>query len=789
MSARTKLLGACLILSGVTALSGRTAATDFAAAKSYTVGTGPNTVATADFNGDGKADLAVANRGSGNVSVLLGNGDGTFQSAVNYDAGIAAPEEIFVGDFNGDGKWDVLVFIAGDAANSVVGEVSVLLGNGDGTFQAGKLTALSVYATKIGVGDFNRDRKSDLVVGEFNTSVSLSIRAGNGDGTFQAAVPVMNPMPCAPGVAGTYCLAFVAADFDKDGKMDLIVAGGPGLEVLLGNGDGTFRNGSNISVADGYAVGFVATSDLNADGTADLLVMSAYSKCEGLNCQSTTHWSVFLGDGNGGFGTEKVFATGSSSRDEFGFGSSDGIGNILTGDFDGDGKPDIVDRHSVKTSSFPGAPSTVTMEVRLGLGDGTFAPPIVFPDVGIPGVAADLNGDKLADLVMIGASNDVDALLNDSQTSGADLSLTQTGATPEPVGVGQNLTYSATILNEGPEKATGVIFKNTLPGGVTFLSATSTVGSCSAANEIVTCGIGALARAANAQVTIVVMPATVGVIGNTMGVTANEADSNMANNNASQSSTVETVYTLTVTKSGTGTGTVSARAGVSKGINCGGVCSEKYLAGTRVALTAASDPNSTFGSWGGACSGTDCTVTMNGDLTVTATFAAQPDFQVTPTAASLVMPRGGQTSEPVSFDAIGGFTGQITVTCSVEGPAPMPSCNITPSLVAAGSSAKLAISGSTLSASLQPGAMAIAPRIAGAATLPFGVVTCLLAAGFDKRRRGKWLACMLVIAAGVLPVACGGGENTKLPPQTYVVTVTAQSGALSHTANVNVTVN
>jgi uncharacterized repeat protein (TIGR01451 family) len=788
MSARTILLagiGAAVMICG---LGERTEAVEFATAKSYTVGTGPTAAVAGDFNGDGKLDLAVVNKGSGNVSVLLGYGDGTFHSAVNFEAGIAAPGSIFVGDFNGDGKLDMAVFTAGNATANVPGAVSVLLGNGDGTFQAAKVTSLTIYTTQVGVGDFNGDKKADLVMSEFNTAFTLSILAGNGDGTFQTAMPLTNPVSCADGVAVVGCRVFAAADFDKNGKMDLVVAGDGGLQLLLGRGDGTFRNGVTVTVADGYSVGSVSTADLNGDGATDLIVLSTTEKCEVFNCQVTLHYSVFLGNGNGSFGAEQIFATGSSSRNEFGFGGNDGIRDILAADFDGDGKLDIVDRHEVKTSSFPGAPSVATMEVRLGRGDGTFAPPIGFPDPGTIGLAVDFNADKLADVVVIGTSNDFDVLLNDSPTNGADLALTQAGATPEPVGVGQNLTYGAIVLNEGPENATGVVYQDTLPTGVTYVSAASTLGSCSAGNGIVTCNIGTLAKAASAQVTIVVKPTALGTVSNGMSVTGNEPDGNAANNSASQTSTVSAVYTLKVKKAGTGTGTVSARVGVGAGINCGSACVEMYLTGTTVTLTASADSNSTFDSWGGDCAGSQCSLTMDGDKTITATFATQPDFQVSPSAVNLAMALGGQTSEPLNFPAVGGFTGMIAVTCSVSGPAPMPTCAVSPSSVAAGSSATLTVSGPIIRAALQRDVKG-GVGMTGAACLPLLLMAPLLGMGFNKKRSRKWLACMLVLAASVLPVACGGGKLSKQTAQNYVVTVNAQAGAISHVVSVNVTVD
>src|SRR5712691_4761473 len=120
-----------LISLGYPAKSG---AVDFAPPTSYPVGTNPVAVVAGDFNGDGKPDLAVANSGSANVSVLLGNGDGTFKDAVNSSAG-PSPQALAVGDFNGDHKLDLIVISPGDTTTGTPGVANMLLGNGDGTFQ------------------------------------------------------------------------------------------------------------------------------------------------------------------------------------------------------------------------------------------------------------------------------------------------------------------------------------------------------------------------------------------------------------------------------------------------------------------------------------------------------------------------------------------------------------------------------------------------------------------------------------------------------------------------------
>jgi hypothetical protein len=136
-------------------------------------------VAVGDFNGDGKPDLAVANSSSNNVGVLLGNGDGTFQAAVHYAVG-SGPRSVAVGDFNGDGKPDLAVansdFISG------IGSISVLLGNGDGTFQAAVNYAAGSRPASVAVGDFNGDGRPDLAVANLGNNVTILLNTTPGFG-------------------------------------------------------------------------------------------------------------------------------------------------------------------------------------------------------------------------------------------------------------------------------------------------------------------------------------------------------------------------------------------------------------------------------------------------------------------------------------------------------------------------------------------------------------------------------------------------------------------------------
>jgi len=442
-------------------------------------------IAIADFNADGKPDVAV------DGEVLLGNGNGRFQgpptlllpsqlgfaAAVvgkfvkNAAPGVAAIDYfgslyiatndgtgilslahtytlqqpstwIAAADVNGDGNLDLIV--TGADPNSHNWSYTVLLGNGDGSFQPPVFHQESVQGSpgSIVIADFNNDQKLDLAVQA--GSQTFAVLLGNGDGTFGSPAYVFD------GDGGQ----IVSADFNGDGKLDIAEAGPSGLAILLGNGNGTFQ-----AAAFPYTTslnGLFAT-DLNNDGKIDLISNSA-----GIH--------VFLGNGNGTFDALTPF----SPNPFF-------AGVVALADVNGDGKVDVITAGTFETNA-----------IFLGNGDGTFDPsefhiPYNYPPHSQSAVvqAADMNGDSKPDLIIGSSVSTVFVLLNSTVSApGTSFSPASLTFVSQVVGSSSSPT-PVTLTNSG---AVALTVTSVTLGGTNAGEFTQT-NNCTTVQPITSCTI------------------------------------------------------------------------------------------------------------------------------------------------------------------------------------------------------------------------------------------------------------------------------------------------------------
>jgi hypothetical protein len=371
--------------------------TGFLAPASYPVDQAPDAVAVGDFTSNGIPDLVTVNSAGNTVSMLLGNGDGTFQSAVKSAVG-KGPRDAAVGDFNGDGNLDIVT------AN--FNDISVLLGTGKGTFGGPDTFALPMVIgnqvdqlpVAVAVGDVNHDGKPDIVVAAVAALAGvdkgfIDVLLGQGDGSFKVGsiTPINSDFSLAEdGVPVRIALA----DLNGDGNLDIVTANPShgnvtdSISVLLGNGDGTFRETGDPNVGLSL-IESVAVGDFNNDHVPDVVV-------NGFDQGTFTMGvSVLLGKGDGTFQAPQILAPQGIDAQ-----------SVAVADFNRDGSLDIV------------APdfSSGTVTVFLGNGNGTFQAPLNFTSgANEPGAVAvgDFNRDGFPDLAIADVqSNSVEVLVN-----------------------------------------------------------------------------------------------------------------------------------------------------------------------------------------------------------------------------------------------------------------------------------------------------------------------------------------------------------------------------------------
>ncbi len=370
-------------------------------------GNSPAVAGVGDFNEDGKPDLAVVNAGDDTISILLGNGDGTFTLFATLPAIGTAPCAstaiqsncaIVVGDFNDDGHADLAATSGNDDT------VTILEGNGQGSFTpfSGSPIAVGSYPEAVKIGDFNNDGILDLVVANSGDD-TLSILLGNGDGTFTPA----SGSPTSAGV-GDFPFFIAVADFNGDGNADLAVVNGRdnSLSLLEGNGDGTFTpfNGSPYIFPNAAGSCPVVAADFNGDGKIDLAVANFMAG------QPNGTVYILLGNGDG------TFTTSSQTPITVGLNPF----SMVSLDYNGDGYTDLA------IANFSFGDPTGTLTLLLGQGNGLFQPPgapITLGSQPNDVVTADFNGDGLPDLATPDSGDTTTTILLNTVTQTATATL------------------------------------------------------------------------------------------------------------------------------------------------------------------------------------------------------------------------------------------------------------------------------------------------------------------------------------------------------------------------------
>ena len=399
----------------------------FDAAITTSVGNRPSSSAVGDVNGDGIPDIVTANAGDGTVSILIGNGNGTFQPQFIVAVG-SNPRSIALADLNGDGKLDIVTVNANDNT------ISLLRGNGNGTFQPRTTLAVGSNPDGLAVRDINGDGIPDIVTANAGDG-TVSLLIGNGNGTFQSRFPV---------AVGSQPYSVVLADVNGDGKPDILTPnyGDATVSVLLNKGQGTFMPAPTVpTIANPQAV---VVADFNNDHKPDLLV------------GSLTDTEERFGSGDGTFPT--LYASYPINA-----------GSIAAADVNNDGNVDIIEA------------SVTSNEIVLlrGFGDGdVYAQPNAHASSGPTAIVlADLNGDGQLDIITTNPTgNSISVLLNNIGVADVTPQFTVTAGTPQRAAGTSLYTQRVTLKNKGTNTFNGSLFLalDYLTSGVTLTSANGT---------------------------------------------------------------------------------------------------------------------------------------------------------------------------------------------------------------------------------------------------------------------------------------------------------------------------
>ena len=697
----------------------------------------PQSIVVGDFNGDGIPDIAAGSNGY--VSILIGNGNGTFKAANNLAA--LSNNQLMAAAAFETGKPTGILTVSNSA--SPTDNTQLILSDGSG----GEIVEVPFSlpcgsASAVLTADFNGDGKPDFVAAcQVSGNSVLAIFLGNGNGTFGA--PTIIP-------TGDTILAIGAGNIRGNGKTDIAVVGvlsGTSsmqtITVYENDGSGNFTGGPSVT-STGVSPTSMVVADFNGDGKSDL----ALANSGGNNV------TILLGDGKGSFTQAASPQTGSSPS------------SIAVGDFNGDGIPDLAVANS--------GDNTVT--ILQGNGDGTFTAAATPPTGNAPSalaVGAFITGGKPGVAVAnSGATGGSVTVLNSQPAQMA----TATATGVSPAGSGAHLVEAS---YPGDSNYAASVSGTTSLSGAGQVTVPNVVGDTQAAATTAITGAGLAVGTVTQQSSSTVASGDVISESPSAGTSVNSGSAvNLVVSTGSAQVTVPNVVgdtqaaaTTAITGAGLVVGTVTTAS--SSTVASGNVISESPSAGTSVNSGSAVN------------------------LVVSTGTAQAPGYTLSANPSSLTIASGSTGSTVITLTPTGGFTGTVNFACGT-----LPSevtCSFAPTSLTVPSSAPLT---TTLTVGTTGTAMAFLRNGPVGGVLPEIFATLiLLPLGFTRRilrtrKTGSpWLACLLlfagatVAAAGMLGIAgCGGSSKQSTPAGTYSIPINVTSGGTTVPLNLSITI-